>query len=120
MHDIPPNKLIADEYPVQSRPELPVQTVDGFASLSIMQSEAPYRPPASMDMDKLEALLAAKVSAAEDHFLGIREDPGYFADAVLVFKEHRLELVKDTNGCPHPIFTMEGPRSYGRESWATL
>ena len=109
MHDIPAEKLTTDEYSIQSRPVLPMQTVDGFASLSIMQSEAPYRVPANMELEKLEVLLAAKVSAAEDHVWGLREDPGYFANAVLVFKEHRQELMKDANGHAHPIFTIGRP-----------
>ena len=106
MHDVPTEKLVSDAYAIETRPELPVQTVDGFTSLSIMQAEAPFRPPADMDLVSLEALFAAKQSAAADHIWGLREDPGYFSDAVLEFKEHRQELMEDVYGRAHPILTV--------------
>jgi hypothetical protein len=67
MHDIPADQLTSEQYRIQSRPDLPVQTVDGFASFAVMAIEAPYRPLANMDLVQLETPRAAKVSAAEDH-----------------------------------------------------
>ncbi|KAF1985439.1 hypothetical protein K402DRAFT_334493, partial [Aulographum hederae CBS 113979] len=51
--------------------------------------EAPYRVPAQMDLDRLEGMVAAKLSAAKDHFWSLREDPGYFAETLLQWREHR-------------------------------
>ena len=40
--------------------------------------------------------------AAEDHLSALREDPGYFADVVNDDREHRQEILRDTNGTLHP------------------
>ncbi|KAK5017276.1 hypothetical protein LTR39_001635, partial [Cryomyces antarcticus] len=45
----------------------------------------------------------AKRSAAADHVWALREDPGYFADVVRDYKEHRQEMLLDENGRQHPI-----------------
>ncbi|KAF1993897.1 hypothetical protein P154DRAFT_47978 [Amniculicola lignicola CBS 123094] len=106
MHDIPTNDLASDSYPTKPPVALAKETVDGFDSLAILAAEAPYRVPASMDLVRLESLLAAKKGAAEDHVWSLREDPGYFADAVFELKEHRQEMMKDSNGRDHHIFTQ--------------
>ena len=67
LHDIPAEKLTIDDYPVLLRPNVPTETGDGFASLGVMAAEAPYRAPDRMDLAKMESLLDAKASAAEDH-----------------------------------------------------
>lgn len=105
MHDIPADQLISNQYAIQPRLDLTAQTIDSFTSLSVMRDEAPYRLPACLDLARLEALFAARLARAEDHIWALREDPGYFADVLLEFKEHRPELMKDRNGQPHPIFS---------------
>ena len=67
-----------------------------------MAAETPYRLPARLDLDRIEALLQAKVSAAEDHVWALREDPSYFAEQLGKIKEHRQEMIKDRNGDVHP------------------
>ena len=94
MHDIPANALMNDECSIQPQPPLQNDTVNGFASLAIMAAEAPYRHLASMKLVRLESLLAAKVSAAEDHVWSLREDPGYFAESLFEFKKHRQAKIK--------------------------
>lgn len=106
LHDIPAEKLTSDDYPVLLRPNVPTETGDGFASLGVMAAEAPYRAPDRMDLAKMESLLDAKASAAEDHIWALREDPSYFADVLLEYKEHRQEILKDTKGRAHPVFTI--------------
>ncbi|KAK4236499.1 hypothetical protein C8A03DRAFT_16841 [Achaetomium macrosporum] len=105
LHDIPPAELLGDRYPVQPEPALKagVDPGGGFDSLAIMAEEAPYRPPGRVDFGHIESLLAARTSAAEDHLWSLREDPGYFSDQLLIYKEHRQEMLKDTNGKAHPI-----------------
>ncbi|PLB43388.1 hypothetical protein P170DRAFT_514616 [Aspergillus steynii IBT 23096] len=99
LHDIPRESLIAD-FPVL--PELTVKDEGDWTSLTAIAGDAPYRLPASLDLQSLEDLVDAKYSAAEDHLLALREDPGYFADVVNHYREHRQEILRDTNGKLHP------------------
>jgi hypothetical protein len=106
LHDIPEPDLISDAFPVQPEPPLkPESEITGFESLSIMASEAPYRVPAELDLHLLQSLLAARASAAEDHLWALREDPDYFSRTVLDAQEHRQEMLKDTMGKDHPVFS---------------
>ena len=106
LHDIPEPLLLSDQYPPKPNPTLQMETVNGFASLAVMAAEAPYRAPASLDLARLESLLTARMSAAADHIWSLREDPSYFADALSEIKEHRQEMIKDTNGQVHPLFKV--------------
>lgn len=103
LHDIPTSDLTTEKWPIQSPVVLPQETINGFASQTAMSAEAPYRLPKNIDLPRLESLLEAKKSAAEDHIWALREDPGYFAEAVLDYRDHRQETLKDTNGCSHPL-----------------
>ncbi|KAF4969543.1 hypothetical protein FSARC_3226 [Fusarium sarcochroum] len=68
-----------------------------------MAAEAPYKLPASLDIERLASLLEAKMSATEDHVWSLREDPAYFAQQFLEVKDHRQEMMPDTKGNPHPV-----------------
>ncbi|KAL6853213.1 hypothetical protein J3F83DRAFT_756200 [Trichoderma novae-zelandiae] len=106
LHDISPDQLVSEAYPVQ--PEPPLQTGDearGFESLASMAAEAPYRVPAQLDLGRIESLLAAKARASEDHLWALREDPAYFRQHLLDAREHRLEMIKDTLNNTHPTLT---------------
>ncbi|PYH79563.1 hypothetical protein BO82DRAFT_288668 [Aspergillus uvarum CBS 121591] len=81
---------------IKSESELSV-----FESLRLMAAEGPYRVPAQLDLSRIESLLTARTSAAEDHLWALREDPEYFASAVLDVKEHRPEMLKDLRGRDH-------------------
>lgn len=104
LHDIQPEAMTSEQFPVQPQPPSVSENETGFSSLAVVASEAPYRAPANLDLKRLESLVASKLSAAEDHVWALREDPGYFADCVTDYKEHRQELIPDSNGKPHPIF----------------
>ncbi|KAJ9661038.1 hypothetical protein H2198_002197 [Neophaeococcomyces mojaviensis] len=105
LHDLDSERLASDNYPLQLNFEpLSENDIEGFSSLSIMAIEAPYRAPSSLNWRRLESLLAAKKTATEDHIWSLREDPSYFVDCVLEYKEHRQELLKDSHGQPHPVF----------------
>ncbi|KAI9879854.1 MAG: hypothetical protein M1823_006792, partial [Watsoniomyces obsoletus] len=68
LHDIPPDALLTDEYPIQPEPTSRSETgVAGFDSLAVMAAEAPYRLPAQIDIERIVSLLSARESAAEDH-----------------------------------------------------
>jgi hypothetical protein len=103
LQDIPTATLTGDDFPPQPEPHLKTDNDTlGFASLAIMAAEAPYRLPMRLDLRRIESLLEAKVSAAEDHLWALREDPSYFAQMVLEVREHRQEMLKDTDGRAHP------------------
>jgi len=71
-------------------------------ALATLAAEAPYRPPANLDLYRMRGIIAAKRSASEDNLLALREDPGYFSDTVMDWSEHRNDRLLDTNGNPHP------------------
>ncbi|KAL0930121.1 uncharacterized protein CTRU02_214941 [Colletotrichum truncatum] len=103
LHDIPSSDLTADTFPPQPVPYLKSEKEkDGFESLAVMAAEAPYRLPARIDWDRICSVLQAKMMAAGDHIWALREDPGYFAEQLADVKEHRQEILKDTNGDVHP------------------
>ncbi|EPE03056.1 hypothetical protein F503_08670 [Ophiostoma piceae UAMH 11346] len=111
LHEIPGEDLRNDAlYPTQPEPVLKDSTATAglAASLTVLAEEAPYRVPERLDLDKIEALLAARKEAAEGHVLALREDPGYFADHLNEMREHRQEMIKDVAGNVHP--TLKPPR----------
>ncbi|KAM3528889.1 hypothetical protein NHJ13051_002163 [Beauveria bassiana] len=104
LHEISAADMIGDAYAIQ--PELPLKTdndASGFASLAVMAAEAPFRLPERLDLARLESLLEAKMLAVEDHAWALREDPAYFAHEFLEVRDHRQEMLKDTQGCVHPV-----------------
>ncbi|RAH82836.1 hypothetical protein BO86DRAFT_310613 [Aspergillus japonicus CBS 114.51] len=99
--DIPVDDF--DAFPILPPPQVKSESeLSSFESLRLMAAEAPYRVPAQLDLSRIESLLAARASAAEDHLWALREDPEYFASAVLDLKEHRHGMLKDLQGRDHP------------------
>lgn len=101
LHELDPKTIL--DAPVLPEPVLKQEAeAVGFESLAVMASESPYRVPAKIDFNRIISLLAARTSAAEDHLWSLREDPTYFVNTLLEFKEHRTELIPDMNGEEHP------------------
>jgi hypothetical protein len=73
-----------------------------YQSVAAVAAEAPYRVPAHLDLQRLQSLISARRSAAEDHIWALREDPSYFAEVVNDVGEHRQEILLDVNGRKHP------------------
>ena len=103
LHDLSPNSLTDVGVPVQPEPSPISRDETEYPSLALITAEAPYRVPLHVNFKHLRAIIAAKRSAAEDHIWGLREDPGYFADIVGDWTEHRQETLLDTNGKRHPV-----------------
>ncbi|KAI1108569.1 hypothetical protein F5Y14DRAFT_74617 [Nemania sp. NC0429] len=93
LHDIPLDQMISDKFAIQPEPPLK-ESLDasGFSTLNVMAKEAPYRPPAKLDLEKIESLLSARTARAEDHIWSLREDPSYFAETILDMKEHLVSV----------------------------
>ncbi|KAJ5736304.1 uncharacterized protein N7483_001429 [Penicillium malachiteum] len=109
LHDIPKSGLTGSTFPVLPEPPLkPGSKITGFESLSVMTADAPYRIPLDLNLDLIESLLAARASAAEDHLRALREDPGYFAASLLDTEDRRPEIMKDTVGNDHPVYSSGG------------
>ncbi|KAM7199791.1 hypothetical protein V8F20_005661 [Naviculisporaceae sp. PSN 640] len=107
LHDIPAEKMISPEYPVEPEPVMKTTNEGGtvagtLPSLRVLAEETPYRPPQKLDLQRIISLLAARVASAQDHIWALREDPGYFLDELLQMKEHRQEMIKDVQGNIHP------------------
>ncbi|KAJ4390060.1 hypothetical protein N0V93_007533 [Gnomoniopsis smithogilvyi] len=104
LHEVAQENLTSTTVPVHPEPQLKTEAeTNGFDSLAIMAAEAPYRAPAQLDLGRMVSLLTARTSAAEDHLWALREDPGYFADTLRELKEHRGEMLKDSQGKAHPV-----------------
>ena len=104
MHEIPEDAITGDAFPIKPEPQLKTKAeTAGFDSMALMAAEAPYRLPARLDLARVQSLLSARASAAEDHMWSLREDPGYFARTQREIGEHRKELIKDTGGNTHPV-----------------
>ncbi|TPX16058.1 uncharacterized protein E0L32_000392 [Thyridium curvatum] len=73
-----------------------------FQSLPVLSLEAPYSLPAQLNVQNLLNLAYAKLWEAEDHLWAMREDPSYFAATLRTWREHRREMIPDTEGKPHP------------------
>ena len=101
LHEMDLNTMISE---ATIRPEPPPLSDDAeYPTLAIIAAEAPYRLPARLDFNRLKALVNAKRSSVEDHIHCLREDPGYFADALGDWSEHRQEKLPDKNGKRHPV-----------------
>jgi hypothetical protein len=114
---IPPEDLTGPSFPIQPEPSLKAEIEStGSESLAVMAAEAPYRPPAKLDFDRIESVLGARLAAAQDHVWVLREDPSYFLEELIEVKEHRQELLKDTLGGIHP--TLKSTRQ--DKFWARI
>ena len=76
----------------------------GLMSMASSAAETPYRVPADLNLERLESIIEARLSSAEDHVWALREDPGYFEFVLREYKTHRQETMTDTNGKKHPLF----------------
>ncbi|KAI9647667.1 hypothetical protein NHQ30_004052 [Ciborinia camelliae] len=90
------------QLPILPEPPL-IEDSTEWTSLASIAAEAPYRLPSSVNFKRLQAIVAAKRSSAEDHIHDLREDPGYFAETINERREHRPELVPDAAGKQHEM-----------------
>lgn len=100
--------------PVQPEPPLPTanRTDNGSGtSLLTTRNEAAYHIPARLDMRQMQNLVASKLADAEDTLWALREDPGFFATALLERYQCQPEHLLDTKGQPHRLLGDENGRA---------
>ncbi|KAL8657743.1 MAG: hypothetical protein Q9226_001615 [Calogaya cf. arnoldii] len=76
-------------------------------SLTAHALEGPYRAPDVSNFERLECLVDAKCGEVQDHFLLVREDPGYFAELLHEACDHTSEAVLNCHYDPHSIYLSE-------------
>lgn len=105
LHDIPRDDITGPAYPeVEEPPRLSANNTEtGTTSLTVTSFESSYRLPSRLDLDRLESVVTAQVAELEDEIWNLRDDPEAFANAVLEIKEHRQEMLLDSNGKTHPV-----------------
>ena len=82
----------------------PIPSDASWASVAAAAAEAPYRVPVQFDFPRLQRLVNARRAEAEDHIWTLREDPGFFQEAVNDWAEHRQEVLRNKSGKPHPYY----------------
>lgn len=100
LHDISAESLIS-EGSIKPEPPLPLDNLD-WSTIASVAAEAPYRLPSKIDFNRLKVIVEARRMGAEDYIRELREDPGYFADVLGDWSEHRQEKLLDTFGNRHP------------------
>ncbi|MCJ1332535.1 hypothetical protein MMC10_009228 [Thelotrema lepadinum] len=93
LHDIPDNVLADSTVAIQPEPELALQSENTLPPLATIASEAPYRLQSELDLRRLQSVVEAKLSAAEDHLWALREDPYYFTSSFWEEANHSYQLV---------------------------
>lgn len=92
LHDVQGLRSSVSRYP--NLPEPPSlllsfdQTVGEMPSLPDIAAEAVYRVPTATNLGILGELITVRVEAAIDHVWSLRQDPGYFTDAVRQLSFH--------------------------------
>ena len=120
LHDIPENELMSQRSLIQHRSVLAPSIEAELPSLATISAEAPYQMPSTVDIESLLSIVTAKLSAAEDHFWALREDPGYFAETMQRHADHRpefLEILDENNefyttSCEDPRFRGRNPTTF--------
>jgi hypothetical protein len=89
--------IMHDESPIQffiapTQPKPAQLTVrkdkEEYRTLQDVALETPYVAPQELDLEAIKSLVASRRSSAEDHVWLLREDPGYFVDSLVEWKEH--------------------------------
>jgi hypothetical protein len=94
-----PVRLFSPERPKSetpsSSPITPIPSDSSWASVAAATAEAPFRVPLQFDFEHLQRLVDARRAEAEDYIWTVREDPGFFQEAVNDFAQHRHEVLRN-------------------------
>jgi hypothetical protein len=92
-----PDKNLLDELldPEVPEPDPFPAPIGEYMTVQSIALSAPYEIPGETDMTRIRSLVQAQLSEAQDHLWSLREDPAYFADCLLNWAEHSVEMVFD-------------------------
>jgi hypothetical protein len=93
LHDIEP--VMFFKAPHQKEPEMPVPRTTQWQMVTTHALESAYKNPQKLNLERLKMLVQGRRAAAEDHVYSLKEDPGYFNDAVREWREHSDELTRE-------------------------
>lgn len=93
MHDISLPQLL--ELPTLASPQPVPSAKRDWQSLASLASEAPYRAPQKLDLERMKLLVSSKRLEAEDHLWSLKEDPAYFTNTLTDWAEHWIEMIRD-------------------------
>ncbi|CAG8972588.1 hypothetical protein HYALB_00011320 [Hymenoscyphus albidus] len=102
LHDFSTEILL--QAPIKSEPPSLHDTAEHLQISSVV-AETPYRLPAKIDFLRLQAIVDAQFSSAEDHIHHLREDPDDFQEIVKDWADHRQETLLDTLRMKHPVLS---------------
>jgi hypothetical protein len=100
MHDVLPEMLCSDVYPLTSEPPSLSDQEDIERSLAATSRRAPYSARSLPNFARIRHLILIVLQNFEDHAWALREDPGYFADHIQEHADHRYENIPNEAGNP--------------------
>ncbi|OTA94141.1 hypothetical protein M434DRAFT_30313 [Hypoxylon sp. CO27-5] len=114
LHDLDLEDEQLRTFPIPEEPALPTNSRIGNAltkSLMVTRYEATYHLPSRLDVRRIQSLISAKLSEAEDRLSALREDPGFFAYKISEMYQHRPEHLLSPGGEHHPLVKTEDGRN---------
>jgi len=100
MHDVLPEMLCSDAYPLTSEPPSLSDHEDLEQSLADAHRKVPYSARGLPNIARIRHLISTVLSHLEDHAWALREDPAYFADHVREHADRRHENILNEAGDP--------------------
>ncbi|KAK5736050.1 cell agglutination protein Mam3 [Elasticomyces elasticus] len=86
LHDVVPSQFFLAPHQPVPPPLIPKR--GDWVTLQDHMLEAPYRLPQGLDLDRLKNMVSTRHAAATDHVWLLREDPSYFTETLIEWKEH--------------------------------
>ncbi|OTB19288.1 hypothetical protein K445DRAFT_314174 [Daldinia sp. EC12] len=104
--------LDGEHSPTEPKPLVSIDKYKGdiVTSFEFLQYESTYHVPTKFDIRRLQSIINAKLSQAEDTLWALREDPAFFAHSLLELYSHRPEHMLDVNGNIYPSVATENGR----------
>ncbi|KAI4619016.1 hypothetical protein J4E83_005968 [Alternaria metachromatica] len=109
MHEITPDSLCSDLFPIKPMPPSLSGQEEMISSFADASRKAPYTARAAPDFARIRYLVSTVLENAKDHAWALREDPAYFAEYVQAYADHRHENVLNDKGQP---CSMLGSRKF--------
>ncbi|KAI1659909.1 hypothetical protein F4813DRAFT_352365 [Daldinia decipiens] len=115
LHDIPTEDLTQADQPIVRLPAvvIPKSNSPRLRSFAIDSFEELYKRPCRTEFSRIESIVRAMLSAAEDHLMSMREDPDYFRMVLNQREETCPGHLLDINSRGHSFYLQN--KDYFRE-----